>query len=193
VVNGSADPRVAQALTGNGKPGRNARGPVRPGGIGWQAIHSGRRVNLGRPDILAAFPKGGETTRTTIICALMALAVTTAGAQEDTCSANYMLPQCKAFLEKGTGAAPSWKRSSLAPTGRCEPSSPPNSWTARFDSTSLTFMLDWVPEPVSANEQRAVFVQLARDRLVGGSHDRLRLPSVQGGPRLGSPARRPSL
>ena len=38
--------------------------------------------------------------------------------------------------------------SSFGPTGCWLPSVPPSSWIARFDSTSLTFMFDWVPEPV---------------------------------------------
>ena len=38
--------------------------------------------------------------------------------------------------------------SSLGPTGCCVPSVPPSSWMARLESTSLTFMFDWVPDPV---------------------------------------------
>ena len=37
---------------------------------------------------------------------------------------------------------------SLGCTGACCPSSPPSSWIARLEMTSLTFMFDWVPEPV---------------------------------------------
>jgi Rap1a immunity proteins len=41
--------------------------------------------------------------RAAIACALMALTMTTASAAEDTNSANYMLPACKAFLDgRGT-------------------------------------------------------------------------------------------
>ena len=32
--------------------------------------------------------------------------------------------------------------------GSCEPSLPPTSWMHRLEMTSLTFMLDWVPDPV---------------------------------------------
>ena len=32
--------------------------------------------------------------------------------------------------------------------GSCAPSTPPTSWMQRFEMTSLTFMLDCVPEPV---------------------------------------------
>ena len=38
--------------------------------------------------------------------------------------------------------------SSFGCTGALLPISPPSSWMARFESTSLTFMFDWVPEPV---------------------------------------------
>ena len=38
--------------------------------------------------------------------------------------------------------------SSFGPTGSCVPSSPPSNWMQRFEMTSLTFMLDCVPEPV---------------------------------------------
>ena len=38
--------------------------------------------------------------------------------------------------------------SSLGCTGDLLPSSPPSSWMARLPSTSLTFMFDWVPDPV---------------------------------------------
>ena len=38
--------------------------------------------------------------------------------------------------------------SSLGATGCWLPSVPPSNWMARLDSTSLTFMLDWVPDPV---------------------------------------------
>mmetsp|Transcript_29135 Transcript_29135/g.76318 ORF Transcript_29135/g.76318 Transcript_29135/m.76318 type:complete len:218 (+) Transcript_29135:961-1614(+) len=37
---------------------------------------------------------------------------------------------------------------SLGCTGLMVPSSAPSSWLARFEITSLTFMFDWVPEPV---------------------------------------------
>ena len=37
---------------------------------------------------------------------------------------------------------------SLGWTGVCVPSVPPSSWIARFEITSLTFMFDWVPDPV---------------------------------------------
>ena len=37
---------------------------------------------------------------------------------------------------------------SLGCTGFFEPISPPSISMARFDTTSLAFMLDWVPEPV---------------------------------------------
>ena len=37
---------------------------------------------------------------------------------------------------------------SLGCTGVLLPSSPPSSWIARLEMTSLTFMFDWVPEPV---------------------------------------------
>ena len=37
---------------------------------------------------------------------------------------------------------------SLGWTGFWLPSSPPRSWIARLEVTSLTFMFDWVPEPV---------------------------------------------
>ena len=37
---------------------------------------------------------------------------------------------------------------SLGCTGLLEPSSPPAISIARFEMTSLPFMLDWVPEPV---------------------------------------------
>ena len=37
---------------------------------------------------------------------------------------------------------------SLGCTGCLVPSSPPNSWLARLPITSLTFMLDCVPDPV---------------------------------------------
>ena len=32
--------------------------------------------------------------------------------------------------------------------GSCEPSVPPTSWMHRLEMTSLTFMFDWVPDPV---------------------------------------------
>ena len=32
--------------------------------------------------------------------------------------------------------------------GSCVPSLPPTSWMQRFETTSLTFMFDCVPEPV---------------------------------------------
>ncbi len=38
--------------------------------------------------------------------------------------------------------------SSFGPIGCCEPSVPPSSWMARLAITSLTFMFDWVPDPV---------------------------------------------
>ncbi len=37
---------------------------------------------------------------------------------------------------------------SLGCTGSCEPSVPPTSWMHRLEMTSLTFMFDWVPDPV---------------------------------------------
>ena len=37
---------------------------------------------------------------------------------------------------------------SLGWTGSCEPSVPPTSWMHRLEITSLTFMFDWVPDPV---------------------------------------------
>ena len=38
--------------------------------------------------------------------------------------------------------------SSLGCTGCCDPSVPPTSWMHRLEITSLTFMFDWVPDPV---------------------------------------------
>ena len=38
--------------------------------------------------------------------------------------------------------------SSLGCTGDLLPILPPRIWMARFEITSLRFMLDWVPEPV---------------------------------------------
>jgi hypothetical protein len=37
---------------------------------------------------------------------------------------------------------------SLGWTGCWEPSVPPSSWMHRLEMTSLTFMFDWVPDPV---------------------------------------------
>src|SRR5215470_558031 len=37
---------------------------------------------------------------------------------------------------------------SLGWTGSCEPSVPPTSWMHRLETTSFTFMFDWVPDPV---------------------------------------------
>ena len=41
------------------------------------------------------------------------------------------------------------------------PSSPPTSWMARLEMTSLTFMLDWVPDPVCQTYSGKLLVQLA--------------------------------
>ncbi len=38
--------------------------------------------------------------------------------------------------------------SSFGCTGDLLPITPPRSWMDRFESTSFTFMFDWVPEPV---------------------------------------------
>src|SRR6266403_4484611 len=48
-------------------------------------------------------------------------------------------------------------------TGDLLPILPPSSWTARFDSTSLTFMFDCVPDPVCRSEEHTSELQSRRD------------------------------
>jgi hypothetical protein len=54
-------------------------------------------------------------------------------------------------------------------TGVCEASVPPTSWMHRSETTSFTFMLDWVPEAV-CHTYRGKWS--SRDPLMASSHTR---------------------
>ena len=64
---------------------------------------------------------------------------------------------------------------SLGCTGVCVPSVPPASWMARLAMTSLTFMFDWVPDPVCQTNSGNSGVVLAGDDLVRRAVDELGL------------------
>jgi hypothetical protein len=62
---------------------------------------------------------------------------------------------------------------SLGWTGFFEPISPPSISMARFEITSLAFMLDWVPEAGLPTAKREMIVKFAFDHFLGGADNRL--------------------
>jgi hypothetical protein len=68
---------------------------------------------------------------------------------------------------------------SLGWTGFLEPISPPSISMARFEMTSLAFMLVWVPEPVCQTDQREVVVELARATSAARRSWRRRAPAAR--------------
>ena len=77
-----------------------------------------------------------------------------------------------------------WPRltSSFGCTRRASPRSPPSSSLARLASTSFTFMLVCVPEPVCQTDERELVVVLAGEHLVGGGDDRVAPSSASSTP-----------